>query len=98
MRTLALLVVGLLYTSLLHAQPAPPGLPPLLNRETVVMPGETCASQNTKCLGFCATQRSGTEAVTGCQSDCEWRLNYCKNETGLYPWRNSKSVWVGKRE
>lgn len=98
MRRLLLAAVLVAISAASYAQPALRDLPPRFERSTEAKPGETCTSQNNKCLNFCDTQRSGAEAVSGCRKDCNWRVDYCKNGTGLYPWLRSNSVWVGKRE
>jgi hypothetical protein len=88
---------SLLLAGTVQAQPAPPTLPAAFSQDMVSLPAESCSSQNNKCLNICDSRPTGS-AQEACIEDCDWRINYCRNESGVYPWRRGKSVWVGERK
>jgi hypothetical protein len=89
--------LSLLLAGTVQAQPAPPTLPPAFSQDMTSLPEESCSSQNNKCLNIC-DRRPTESAQKSCIEDCDWRINYCRSESGVYPWRQGKSVWVGERK
>jgi hypothetical protein len=63
------------------------------NQTVVVMPEESCTSQNEQCMAFCSRNNAGQT----CSEDCALRIKYCK-QSGFYLRIGPPSVKVGKKE